>query len=104
MRAVRNKNFTDFLRNENIANFSRYTSTGAVFDKIFFRTFPDLLKTPASASPENNEGYVYHNFSNERKKLKPKYKSGDLVGAADEKNRLPQKGINKIGPTSNTQL
>ena len=34
---------------------------------------------------KKNEGYVYENFLDKRKKLKPKYEKGDLVRTADIK-------------------
>ena len=41
--------------------------------------------TPIQASLEKNEGYVYKNLLDKRKKLKPKYEIGDLVRTADIK-------------------
>ena len=34
---------------------------------------------------KKNEGYVYKNLLDKRKKVKPKYEIGDLVGTADIK-------------------
>ena len=41
--------------------------------------------TPIQASLKKNEGYVYKNLLDKRKKIKPKYEIGDLVRAADLK-------------------
>ena len=41
--------------------------------------------TPIQASLKKNEGYVYKNLLDKRKKLKPKYEIGDLVRTADIK-------------------
>ena len=41
--------------------------------------------SPKDASLKKNEGYVYKNLLDERKKIKPKYKVGDLVRTADLK-------------------
>ena len=38
--------------------------------------------TPIQASLKKNEGYVYKNLLDKRKKLKPKYEIGDLVRTA----------------------
>ena len=38
--------------------------------------------TPIQASLKKNEGYVYKNLLDKRKKIKPKYEIGDLVGTA----------------------
>ena len=39
--------------------------------------------TPIQASLKKNEGYVYKNLLDKRKKVKPKYEIGDLVRTAD---------------------
>ena len=41
--------------------------------------------SPKDASLKNNEGYVYKNLLDKRKKIKPKYELGDLVRTADLK-------------------
>ena len=41
--------------------------------------------TPTQASLKKNEGYVYKNFLDERKKIKPKFQINDLVRTADLK-------------------
>ena len=41
--------------------------------------------TPIQASSKNNEGYVYKNLLDKRKKIKPKIQINDLVRAADLK-------------------
>ena len=41
--------------------------------------------TPIQASLKKNEGYVYKNILDKRKKIKPKYEMGDLVRTADLK-------------------
>ena len=39
--------------------------------------------SPIQASLKKNEGYVYKNLLDKRKKIKPKYEIGDLVRTAD---------------------
>ena len=39
--------------------------------------------TPIQASLKKNEGYVYKNLLDKRKKIKPKYEIDDLVRTAD---------------------
>ena len=41
--------------------------------------------TPIQARLKKNEGYVYKNLLDKRKKIKPKYELGDLVRTADLK-------------------
>ena len=41
--------------------------------------------TPIQASLKKNEGYIYKNLLDKRKKIKPKNEIGDLVGTADLK-------------------
>ena len=41
--------------------------------------------SPKDASLKKNEGYVYKNLLDKRKKIKPKYEIGDLVRTADLK-------------------
>ena len=41
--------------------------------------------TPIQASLKKNEGHVYKNILNKRKKIKQKYERGDLVRTADLK-------------------
>ena len=41
--------------------------------------------TPIQASSKNNEGYVYKNLLDKRKKIKPKFQINDLVRVADLK-------------------
>ena len=41
--------------------------------------------TPIQASLKKNEGYVYKNLLDKRKKIKPKFETGDLVRTADLK-------------------
>ena len=41
--------------------------------------------TPIQASLKKNEGYVYKNLLDKRKKIKPKYEIDDLVRTADLK-------------------
>ena len=47
--------------------------------------------TPIQASLKKNEGNVYKNILDKRKKIKPKYEIGDLVRTADLK-KLFSKG------------
>ena len=39
--------------------------------------------TPIQACVKKNEAYVYHNFLDKRKKVKPKFQVNDLVRTAD---------------------
>ena len=41
--------------------------------------------TPIQASLKTNEGFVYKNFLDKRKKIKPKFQINDLVRTADLK-------------------
>ena len=41
--------------------------------------------TPIQASLKKNEGYVYKNLLDKRKKVKPKFQINDLVRTADSK-------------------
>ena len=41
--------------------------------------------SPIQASIKKNEGYVYKNFLDKRKKIKPKFQINDLVRTADLK-------------------
>ena len=50
--------------------------------------------TPIQASLKKNEGYVYKNLLDKRKKLKPKYKIGDLVRTADIKKMFSKSDTN----------
>ena len=49
------------------------------------RTHSSTKLTPVQASLKKNEGYVYKNLLDKRKKLKPKFEKGDLVRSADIK-------------------
>ena len=49
------------------------------------RTHSSTKLTPIQASLKKNEGYVYKNLLDKRKKLKPKYEIGYLVRTADIK-------------------
>ena len=54
--------------------------------KKYNRRIHSLTKlTPIQASIKKNEGYVYKNLLDKRKKVKPKYEIGDLVRTADLK-------------------
>ena len=48
--------------------------------------------TPIQASLKKNEGYVYKNLLDKRKKIKPKYEMGDLVRTADLKKTFLKSG------------
>ena len=52
--------------------------------------------TPIQASLKKNEGFVYKNLLDKRKKIRPKDEIGDLVRTADLKKRF-QKEIQQIG-------
>ena len=60
--------------------------------------------TPIQASLKKNEGYVYKNFLDKRKKIKPKNKIGDLVRTADLKKKYFQNRIQQIGLISYMKL
>ena len=54
--------------------------------KQYNRRIHSLTKlTPIQASLKKNEGYVYRNLLDKRKKIKPRYEIGDLVRTADSK-------------------
>ena len=44
--------------------------------------------TPIQASLKKNEGYVYNNLLDTRKKIKPKFEINDLVRVADLKKNF----------------
>ena len=50
--------------------------------------------TPIQASLKKNEGYVYKNFSDERKKIKPKFQWNDRVRTADLKKAFSKSDTN----------
>ena len=52
--------------------------------------------SPIQASLKKNEGFVYKNLLDKRKKVNPKFQINDLVRTADLK-RLFQKAIQLIG-------
>ena len=112
-----NNMFQDFLNKNDIKQYSRNSSYGAVFAEKFNRTIRDLLKRPVfergdgkwvdilpaitkqynntvhsstklnpkDASLKNNEGFVYKNLLDKRKKVKPKSEVNNLVRTADLK-------------------
>ena len=47
--------------------------------------------TPIQASLKKNEGYVYKNLLDKRKKVKPKFQMNDLVRTADLKKTLSKR-------------
>ena len=47
--------------------------------------------TPIQASLKKNEGYVYKNLLDKRKKIKPRYETGDLVRTADLRKTFSKK-------------
>ena len=49
------------------------------------RTHSTTKLTPIQASLKKNEGYVYKNLLDKRKKIKPKFQINDLVRTADLK-------------------
>ena len=49
------------------------------------KTHSSTKLTPTQASLKKNEGYIYENLLDKRKKVKPKYEIGDLVRTADIK-------------------
>ena len=51
--------------------------------------------SPIQDSFKKNEGFVYHNLLDERKKIKPKFNLGDLLGTANSKRTF------SLGDTAN---
>ena len=49
------------------------------------RIHSSIRLSPKDASSKKNEGFVYKNLLDKRKKVKPKYEIGDLVRTADLK-------------------
>ena len=49
------------------------------------RLHSSTLLTPIQTGLKKNEGYVYKNLLDKRKKIKPKYEIGDLIRTADLK-------------------
>ena len=107
-----NNIFQDFLNKNNIKLYSRNSSYGAVFAERFnllkkpvfekgdgkwIDVLPTITKQynnrihsstklrPIQASLKKNEGYVYKNLLDKRKKVKPKFQINDLVRTADLK-------------------
>ena len=48
--------------------------------------------TPIQASLKKNEGYVYKNFLDKRKKITPKFQTNDLIRTADLKKTFSKGG------------
>ena len=46
------------------------------------------MLTPIQASLKKNEGFVYNNLLDKRKKTKPKFEVNNLVRTADLKKKL----------------
>ena len=53
--------------------------------------------TPIQSSLKKNEGYVYKNILDKRKKIKPKYEIGDLVRTADLKKTFSKSDTTNWG-------
>ena len=53
-----------------------------------YRVHSSTKLTPIQASMKKNEGFVYKNLLDKRKKIKPKYEIGNLVRTADLKKTL----------------
>ena len=49
--------------------------------------------TPIQASLKKNEGFVYQNILDKRKKVKPKFQLKDLVRIADLKETFPKSDL-----------
>ena len=104
--------FQNFLNKNSFNLYSRNSPFGAVFAERFNRTIRDLLKkivfeqsdviptitkqynnkrhsstklTPIQASLKKNDGFVYNNLLDKRKKIKSKFRINDLVRTADLK-------------------
>ena len=50
--------------------------------------------TPIKASLKKNEGFVYNNLVDKRKKKKPKFQENDIVRTADFKKTFSKDKIN----------
>ena len=114
--------FQDFLNKNNIELHSGNSSYGNVFAERFNRTIRDLLKkivfeqgdakwidilskiTPIQASLKKNEGYVYKDILDKRKKITPKFIIIDLVRAADSKKKRFQNLTRPTGLINYTKL
>ena len=57
----------------------------AITEQYNKTTLSSTKLTPIQASLKKNEGYVYKNILDKRKKIKPKYEIGDLARTADLK-------------------
>ena len=57
------------------------------------RTHSSTKLTPTQASLKKNEGYVYNNFLDKRKKVKPKFQINALVGTADLKKAFSKSNL-----------
>ena len=120
-----NSIFQDFLNRKYVKIYSKKTSLGAVFAKLFERTNRELLKqaafkrgdanwidvlptitkqyinrvhtstklTPIQASFKKNEGFVYNNSLDKRKRIEPKFEVKDLVRTADLKKTFSKSDL-----------
>ena len=52
--------------------------------------------TPIQSSLKKNEGYVYKNLLDKRKKIKPKFQVNELVRTADNKKNFLKIGYNEL--------
>ena len=57
----------------------------SITKQYYNRVHSSTKLSPKDASFKKNEGYVYKNLLDKRKKIKPKYEIGDLVRTADLK-------------------
>ena len=60
--------------------------------------------TPIQASLKKNEGFVYNNLLDKRKKVKAKFQINNLIRTADLKKKRSQKLIRTIGRIKCTKL
>ena len=56
-----------------------------------YRVRSPIKLTPIQAPLEKNEGYLYQNFLDKRRKIKPKFQRNDFVRVADLKKNVPKR-------------
>ena len=62
-----------------------------------YRVHSSTKLTPVQASLKKNEGYVYKNLLDKRKKVKPKFQINDLVRVADLKRTFSEGDMTNWG-------
>ena len=83
-----NRTITDMLKKpiflNGDANWINILPT--IINEYNNRIHSSIKLTPIQASLKENEGFVYQNLLDKRKKIKPKYKLNDLVRVLDKRN------------------